>query len=163
MKLTTRGRYAVTAMFDLALHSQVYPVSLAEISERQGISQSYLEQLFGKLRKGGLVASTRGPGGGYTVAKSLADVSIASIIAAVDESVDATSCGGRENCKGDTPCLTHNLWAGLTLQINAFLESVSLADLMAEKPAGRELDLAGIKIVNERTLKINCDTETSDV
>ncbi len=150
MKLTTRGRYAVTAMFDLALHSQVYPVSLSEISERQGISLSYLEQLFAKLRKGGLVISTRGPGGGYTLAKPMAEVSISDIISAVNESVDATNCGGRENCRGDSPCLTHNLWARLTDQINGFLQSVSLADLIAEQPAGRDLDLAGIKIVQER-------------
>lgn len=152
MKLTTRGRYAVTAMFDLALHSQVYPVSLGEISDRQGISLSYLEQLFAKLRKGGLVISTRGPGGGYTLAKATAAVSIADIIGAVNESVDATNCGGRENCKGDSPCLTHDLWAGLTRQINEFLDSVTLADLMAQKPAGREHDLAGIKIVQERVI-----------
>lgn len=150
MKLTTRGRYAVTAMFDLALHSQVYPVSLGEISDRQGISLSYLEQLFAKLRKNGLVVSTRGPGGGYTLAKATDTVSIADIIGAVNESVDATNCGGRENCKGDSPCLTHDLWAGLTQQINEFLGSVSLADLMAQKPSGRERDLAGIKIVQER-------------
>ncbi len=152
MKLTTRGRYAVTAMFDLALHSQVYPVSLSEISERQRISLSYLEQLFAKLRKSGLVISTRGPGGGYTVAKATDSVSIAEIIGAVNESVDATNCGGRENCSGDGegPCLTHNLWAGLTRQINDFLQSVTLADLLADQPVGRDLDLAGIKIVQER-------------
>lgn len=152
MKLTTRGRYAVTAMFDLALHSQVYPVSLGEISDRQGISLSYLEQLFAKLRKNDLVSSTRGPGGGYTLAKATTEVSIADIIGAVNESVDATNCGGRENCSGDGPCLTHNLWAGLTHQINQFLDSVTLADLMAEKPVGREHDLAGIKIVQERVI-----------
>ena len=150
MKLTTRGRYAVTAMFDLALYSQVYPVSLGEISDRQGISLSYLEQLFAKLRKGGLVVSTRGPGGGYTLAKGTEQVSIADIIGAVNESIDATNCGGLENCKGDSPCLTHDLWAGLTQQINQFLSGVTLADLIAQQPAGREHDLAGIKIVEER-------------
>ena len=161
MRLTTRGRYAVTAMFDLAIHSQVYPVSLGEISDRQGISLSYLEQLFAKLRKGGLVVSTRGPGGGYTLAKRMADVSIAEIIGAVNESVDATNCGGRENCKGDAPCLTHNLWAGLTTQINQFLEGVTLADLLADNPVSPELDLAGIKIVQERVVA-DPDSEALD-
>lgn len=161
MKLTTRGRYAVTAMFDLALHSQVYPVSLAEISDRQAISLSYLEQLFAKLRKRGLVVSTRGPGGGYTLAKNTASVSIAEIIGAVDESVDATQCGGRENCRGDAPCLTHDLWAGLTQQINEFLGSVTLADLMAKQPCGPERDLAGIRIVQER-LGSDADGDAAD-
>ncbi len=152
MKLTTRGRYAVTAMFDLALHGQVYPVSLSEISDRQGISLSYLEQLFAKLRRQGLVASTRGPGGGYTLAKPMNVISIADVICAVGECVDVTSCGGLQNCSGDSPCLTHNLWARLTDQINSFLQGITLADLIAEKPADRELDLAGIKIVQERVI-----------
>lgn len=142
-------------MFDLALHGQVYPVSLSEISERQHISLSYLEQLFAKLRKQGLVASTRGPGGGYALSKPMAAISIADVLCAVGECVDVTSCGGLQNCRGDSPCLTHDLWARLTDQINSFLSSVTLADLIAEKPAGRDLDLAGIKIVQERISPAN--------
>ncbi len=130
MKLTTKGRYAVTAMLDLALHGQDGPVSLAEISARQGISLSYLEQLFARLRKHQLVSSTRGPGGGYRVARDLSDVVISEIITAVNESVDATQCGGRENCNGPGRCLTHDLWEGLSAQIEEFLSGVSLQDLI---------------------------------
>ena len=130
MKLTTKGRYAVTAMLDLALHGQQGPVSLAEISGRQEISLSYLEQLFSKLRKNGLVISTRGPGGGYSVARDLSDVAVSEIICAVNESVDATQCGGRENCHSHGRCLTHDLWEGLSAQIEEFLGSVSLQDMI---------------------------------
>lgn len=130
MKLTTKGRYAVTAMLDLALHGAQGPVSLAEISGRQEISLSYLEQLFSKLRKNGLVASTRGPGGGYSVARDLSAVSVSEIIAAVNESVDATQCAGRENCHSHGRCLTHDLWEGLSAQIEEFLNSVSLQDMI---------------------------------
>ncbi|MFK7889964.1 MAG: Fe-S cluster assembly transcriptional regulator IscR [Granulosicoccus sp.] len=130
MKLTTKGRYAVTAMLDLALHGAQGPVSLAEISSRQEISLSYLEQLFSKLRKNGLVASTRGPGGGYSVARDLSAVSVSEIIAAVNESVDATQCAGRENCLSHGRCLTHDLWEGLSAQIEEFLNSVSLQDMI---------------------------------
>ena len=134
MKLTTKGRYAVTAMFDLALNSSVDPVSLAEISERQAISLSYLEQLFAKLRKHDLVVSTRGPGGGYRVSRQLCDIAVADIISAVDESVDATHCGGKENCRTDGQvrgrCLTHDLWAELSAQIEGFLSGISLEDLI---------------------------------
>lgn len=130
MKLTTKGRYAVTAMLDLALHAQDRPVSLAEISSRQGISLSYLEQLFSRLRKHTLVSSTRGPGGGYRVARPLSEVFVSEIIGAVNESVDATQCGGRENCFGRGRCLTHDLWEGLSAQIEEFLSGVSLEDLI---------------------------------
>jgi len=130
MKLTTKGRYAVTAMLDLALHAQSGPVSLAEISTRQEISLSYLEQLFSRLRKQDLVASTRGPGGGYRVARSLDKVAISEIIMAVNESVDATQCAGKENCHSHGRCLTHDLWEGLSEQIEEFLSGVSLQDLI---------------------------------
>lgn len=130
MKLTTKGRYAVTAMLDLALHAQTGPVPLAEISTRQEISLSYLEQLFSRLRKQGLVASTRGPGGGYRVSRGLDEVAISEIIMAVNESVDATQCAGKENCHSHGRCLTHDLWEGLSEQIEEFLSGVSLQDLI---------------------------------
>jgi len=130
MKLTTKGRYAVTAMLDLALHAQAEPVSLAEISSRQEISLSYLEQLFSRLRKHELVSSTRGPGGGYRVARSLDKVAVSEIIKAVNESVDATQCAGKENCHSHGRCLTHDLWEGLSEQIEEFLSGVSLQDLI---------------------------------
>lgn len=130
MKLTTKGRYAVTAMLDLALHAQSGPVSLAEISTRQEISLSYLEQLFSRLRKQGLVSSTRGPGGGYRVSRGLGEVAISEIIMAVNESVDATQCAGKENCHSHGRCLTHDLWEGLSEQIEEFLSGVSLQDLI---------------------------------
>jgi len=130
MKLTTKGRYAVTAMLDLALHGDSGPVSLAEISVRQEISLSYLEQLFSKLRRNGLVTSTRGPGGGYSVSRELSQVAVSEIICAVNESVDATQCGGKENCHSHGRCLTHDLWEGLSAQIEEFLSSVSLQDMI---------------------------------
>lgn len=130
MKLTTRGRYAVTAMLDLALYEQQGPISLADISERQEISLSYLEQLFSRLRRGNLVESTRGPGGGYRIAKPLAAVSIADIVRAVNESVDTTQCGGLKNCHTHGRCLTHDLWEGLSEQIDTFLSGISLQDLI---------------------------------
>jgi Rrf2 family transcriptional regulator, iron-sulfur cluster assembly transcription factor len=129
MKLTTKGRYAVTAMLDLALHYKQEPVNLADISSRQGISLSYLEQLFSRLRKHGLVQSARGPGGGYMLARPAGEVSLSNIIDAVDESVDATRCGGQMNCLGEDQCLTHDLWDDLSNQIRTFLSSISLADL----------------------------------
>jgi Rrf2 family iron-sulfur cluster assembly transcriptional regulator len=144
MKLTTKGRYAVTAMLDLALHSEQGPVPLAAISERQEISLSYLEQLFSRLRKKGLVVSTRGPGGGYRVSRSLEEVAVSQIIGAVNESVDATQCSGAENCLSSGRCLTHDLWEDLSSQIEDFLSGVSLADMIARhndrppaRPAGR--------------------------
>lgn len=129
MKLTTKGRYAVTAMLDLALHNGGEPVSLAEISERQDISLSYLEQLFSKLRRAGLVVSMRGPGGGYQLNGDPAKIAIADIIAAVDENVDATRCGGLGDCQGNKRCLTHDLWSDLSNQIRLFLSEITLADM----------------------------------
>ena len=130
MRLTTKGRYAVTAMLDLALHRDQGPVTLADISRRQGISLSYLEQLFSRLRRQGLVESTRGPGGGYRLGRSAMEIAVADVIAAVDESVDATRCGGMENCQAEQRCLTHELWCQLSDQIHQFLGGISLATLV---------------------------------
>lgn len=130
MKLTTRGRYAVTAMLDLAIHGGKRPVSLADISGRQEISLSYLEQLFAKLRRRQLVTSARGPGGGYRLSRSGAEIFVAEIIDAVDESVDVTNCQGKGNCHHGQTCLTHDLWADLSGQIHDFLSQISLGDLM---------------------------------
>ena len=130
MRLTTKGRYAVTAMLDLALHNNQGPVSLADISQRQAISLSYLEQLFAKLRKGSLVRSIRGPGGGYELDRRSETIYIAEIIDAVNESVDTTKCRGAGDCQGGETCLTHHLWEDLSDQIHNFLESISLADLV---------------------------------
>lgn len=137
MRLTTKGRYAVTAMLDLALNAQDGPVPLADISERQGISLSYLEQLFAKLRRGGLVLSVRGPGGGYQLAHNCADIQIVQVIDAVDESVDATRCQGLGDCQGGDECLTHRLWCDLSKQIHDFLSGISLADLVARQDIQR--------------------------
>ncbi|KAF0804814.1 rrf2 family protein [Alcanivorax sp. S71-1-4] len=131
MRLTTKGRYAVTAMLDLALHASRGPVSLADISERQGISISYLEQLFAKLRRRELVVSVRGPGGGYQLSGDSRDISVASVIDAVDESVDATRCGGQGDCQEGETCLTHHLWRDLSEQLHTFLSGISLGDLVA--------------------------------
>jgi Rrf2 family iron-sulfur cluster assembly transcriptional regulator len=133
MRLTTKGRFAVTAMVDLALRHGRGPVTLAGISERQDISLSYLEQLFGKLRRHQLVDSVRGPGGGYTLAKPLDTVSVADIIRAVDEPIDATQCGGKENCHEDHRCMTHDLWSSLNQKIFDYLDSVTLEDLVAKQ------------------------------
>lgn len=135
MRLTTKGRFAVTAMLDLALHSGRNPITLGGISERQNISLSYLEQLFGKLRRGALVESVRGPGGGYYLARSADSISVADVIFAVDEPMDTTLCGGKENCHNDQRCMTHNLWAKLNTRMYDYLESVKLADLVAEERA----------------------------
>jgi Rrf2 family transcriptional regulator, iron-sulfur cluster assembly transcription factor len=131
MRLTTKGRYAVTAMLDLAIHNDRGPISLADISSRQGISLSYLEQLFARLRKRGLVVSTRGPGGGYTLSRPASDTPIADVISAVDEKVDTTRCGGAADCQNNQRCLTHDLWTDLSDQIRQFLTSITLADVMA--------------------------------
>jgi Rrf2 family iron-sulfur cluster assembly transcriptional regulator len=131
MRLTTKGRYAVTAMLDLALHADRGPVSLADISGRQGISISYLEQLFAKLRKQQLVISVRGPGGGYRLGMEAEGIDVAAVIGAVDESVDATRCGGDSDCHQGETCLTHHLWMDLSEQIHEFLSGISLSDLVA--------------------------------
>ncbi len=134
MRLTTKGRYAVTAMLDLAFHSQKKPVTLTEISTRQTISLSYLEQLFARLRKAGMVKGVRGPGGGYKLIRDAQLINIADIIAAVDEMVDSTKCGGKGNCQDDQACLTHDLWMGLSDQIRNYLRGISLGELMDRKP-----------------------------
>lgn len=135
MKLTTKGRYAVTAMLDLAIHHHKdgdnhAPVNLADIAQRQEISLTYLEQLFGKLRKNQLVESARGPGGGYKLARDAHNISIAEVVNAVDENVDATRCGGEQNCHGEQQCLTHDLWHELSREISTFLNGISLGDLV---------------------------------
>jgi len=130
VRLTTKGRYAVTAMLDLAFHSQAKPVTLTEIAARQTISLSYLEQLFARLRRAGMVKGVRGPGGGYKLCRKTSDINIADIIAAVDEPLDSTKCGGEANCQNEKACLTHDLWVGLSDQIRSYLESISLADLL---------------------------------
>jgi Rrf2 family iron-sulfur cluster assembly transcriptional regulator len=137
MRLTTKGRFAVTAMIDLALRESHGPVTLAGISQRQHISLSYLEQLFGKLRRFDIVESTRGPGGGYTLARRASEVSVADIIIAVDEPLDATQCGGKGSCGGDDNghgrCMTHDLWSNLNQKMVEYLSSVSLADLTKQQ------------------------------
>lgn len=134
MRLTTKGRYAVTAVLDLAFHHDNGPVSLADISQRQGISLSYLEQLFSRLRRNDVVTSTRGPGGGYSLARAEEDISMAQIINAVDESYDATNCGGEGSCSGDHyQCLTHDLWEELSQEIHGFLNGITLAEMKARE------------------------------
>jgi len=130
MRLTTKGRYAVTAMLDLALHQGKGPISLADISDRQGISLSYLEQLFAKLRRQDLVQSVRGPGGGYELKRDSAQINVAQVVDAVNESVDATGCHQKGNCQSGEICLTHHLWMDLSGQIHGFLSGISLADLV---------------------------------
>ena len=130
MRLTTKGRYAVTAMLDLALHGGNGPVSLADISGRQDISLSYLEQLFAKLRRRELVSSVRGPGGGYRLSRGGDEIFVAQIIDAVNEAVDATGCGGTSDCQQGQVCLTHHLWCDLSDQIHGFLSQISLSNLV---------------------------------
>ena len=130
MRLTTKGRYAVTAMLDLALHDNQGPITLADISKRQGISLSYLEQLFSRLRKNDLVSSARGPGGGYRLSRDAKEVAVVDVITAVDEKIDVRRCEGAGNCQGDKTCLTHELWCDLSSQIYNFLSGISLGDLV---------------------------------
>jgi Rrf2 family iron-sulfur cluster assembly transcriptional regulator len=130
MRLTTKGRYAVTAMLDLAIHFKDGPITLADISQRQGISLSYLEQLFARLRKEGLVSSTRGPGGGYRLSRGAGKIAVADVIQAVDEKIDATRCSGKGDCHNGNSCLTHELWCDLSDQIYDFLSSISLGELV---------------------------------
>jgi len=137
MRLTTKGRYAVTALLDLAIHADEGPINLADISQRQGISLSYLEQLFAKLRRSELVRSIRGPGGGYRLGKTPQAIRISHIIDAVNESVDATRCQGKGNCQQGEKCLTHHLWEDLSERIHDFLGSISLADLIAKSEIKR--------------------------
>ena len=144
MRLTTKGRFAVTAMIDLAMQHGSGPVTLAEISGRQKISLSYLEQLFGKLRRHQLVESVRGPGGGYVLAKDMAGVSVSEIILAVDEPIDATQCGGKENCDDDRKCLTHDLWAALNERIFDYLGGVTLRQLVDNQKAKEAAQASGV-------------------
>ncbi|MDD1629734.1 MAG: Rrf2 family transcriptional regulator [Methylococcaceae bacterium] len=138
MRLTTKGRYAVTAMLDLAFHSQIKPVTLTDIAARQTISLSYLEQLFSRLRRANMVKGFRGPGGGYTLGGKASDINIADIIAAVDEPLDATKCGGDANCQKEQACLTHDLWMGLSEQIKEYLKGITL-DQLLEKHHVKEI------------------------
>lgn len=137
MRLTTKGRYAVTAMLDLSLHHGGGPITLADIAERQAISLSYLEQLFSRMRKRGLVVSVRGPGGGYSLARPTEEITIAEIITAVDESVDTTRCHGAHNCQNNELCLTHDLWEDLSTRIYDYLDQVSLQDMMSRRVVQR--------------------------
>jgi Rrf2 family iron-sulfur cluster assembly transcriptional regulator len=142
MRLTTKGRFAVTAMVDLALRQSGGPVTLSAISERQHISLSYLEQLFGKLRRHKLVSSVRGPGGGYNLAQPTQTMSVADIILAVDEPLDATQCAGKENCiDGEKRCMTHELWATLNTKMFEYLSSVTLQDLVDQQKRGKETNV----------------------
>ncbi|MDD2659683.1 MAG: Rrf2 family transcriptional regulator [Methylococcales bacterium] len=133
MRLTTKGRYAVSAILDLAFHSQIKPVTLTDIAARQTISLSYLEQLFARLRRANIVKGIRGPGGGYTLASNADEINIADIIAAVDEPIDATKCGGDANCQNEKACLTHDLWMGLSEQISNYLKGITLAQLLEKQ------------------------------
>jgi len=130
VRLTTKGRYAVTAMLDLAFHSQRKPVTLTDIATRQTISLSYLEQLFARLRRAGIVKGVRGPGGGYKLNLKTTEINIADIIVAVDEQIDSTRCGGEANCQKHQACLTHDLWMGLSDQIRTYLKGITLAELL---------------------------------
>ena len=145
MKMTTKGRYAVTAMLDLALHDSEGPVNLADIARRQDLSLTYLEQLFSKLRRHGLVESARGPGGGYRLAVDPEEISIAKVIYSVDEPIDVTRCGGKQNCQSDQRCLTHDLWMELNLHISEFLNKMTLGNLIQRN---------NVKTVSERQDKI---------
>ena len=140
MRLSTKGRYSVTAMMDLAIHDKAGPVTLADISQCQGISLSYLEQLFAKLRKSGLVKGVRGPGGGYRLAKPANEISIGEIISAVDESVDVTRCAGRADCDNGDACLTHELWTELSERLHDFLNGITLSQFV-DRPGIPELSM----------------------
>ncbi|MDG1753151.1 MAG: Fe-S cluster assembly transcriptional regulator IscR [Thalassotalea sp.] len=151
MKLTSKGRYAVTAMLDVAIHASTGPVSLADISDRQGISLSYLEQLFSRLRKNGLVNSIRGPGGGYRLGRCSAQIAVADVISAVDESVNATRCGGTGDCQSGKQCLTHSLWEGLSQRIEDFLQGITLSELVEQR---------NVKMVSQRQDKLQKKAES---
>ena len=146
MRISTKGRYSVTAMLDLAIHDKAGPVTLADISQCQGISLSYLEQLFARLRKRGLVKGVRGPGGGYRLARSAAEINIAEIISAVDETVDVTRCKGEGNCQNGERCLTHELWANLSDRLYEFLSGITLAQFV-ERPGIPELSMQRDKMI----------------
>ncbi len=156
MRLTTKGRYAVTAMLDLALHEGRGPISLADISERQGISLSYLEQLFAKLRRNELVRSVRGPGGGYQLNHPQNGISVAQVIDAVNESVEATGCDRQGDCQSGETCLTHHLWCDLSNQIHSFLNGITLADLVERN------DVKAVAERQDRKQKGNIFLSSSD-
>jgi len=161
MKLTSKGRYAVTAMLDVALHASVGPVPLADISERQEISLSYLEQLFARLRKHGLVTSVRGPGGGYLLGREANSISVGDVISAVDESVDATRChGSNGGCQSGLRCLTHSLWSDLSIRIEDFLNSITLAELVAntdvQKVASRQDNHIKNTVQQLNNIQVSC-------
>ena len=151
MRLTTKGRYAVTAMLDLALNKNQGPITLSDISQRQGISLSYLEQLFSRLRRQGLVDSTRGPGGGYRLNRAAEEIAIAEVISAVDENVDATKCKGLKNCHDSRACLTHQLWTDLSDEIREFLDGISLAQVLDKRPQEVSKEVARRGGHNRRT------------
>lgn len=160
MRLTSKGRYAVTAILDIALHAEIGPVPLSDISVRQGISLSYLEQLFSRLRKNGLVQSTRGPGGGYQLGAQAERISVGQVISAVNESVDATRCGGHSGCQDGLQCLTHSLWTDLSSRIQEFLDDISIAELMNKQEVqqvSENQDQVQMKnaLLND-SIKINC-------
>jgi Rrf2 family iron-sulfur cluster assembly transcriptional regulator len=161
MRLTTKGRFAVTAMIDLAMRQHQGPVTLAGISQRQKISLSYLEQLFGKLRRHELVESTRGPGGGYSLARPMKEVTVADIIFAVDEPIDATQCGGKANCQEEGECMTHELWSNLNKKMIEYLDSVSLGELV-EQQRSREQKQAPkqISVLREHRAALEFPTST---
>ncbi|OGA58611.1 MAG: Fe-S cluster assembly transcriptional regulator IscR [Betaproteobacteria bacterium RIFCSPLOWO2_12_FULL_65_14] len=151
MELTTKGRFAVTAMLDLAMQHSSDPVTLAEISRRQNISQSYLEQLFSKMRRRALVNSVRGPGGGYNLARATHQISVADIIVAVDEPIDSTQCGGKENCNDEKKCITHDLWARLNEHIFDYLGAVTLKQLVDDQQA-KQNGVAQVQDMREPSL-----------
>ena len=166
MRLTTKGRFAVTAMLDLALNevkdsTGSKPVTLADISERQAISLSYLEQLFSRLRRQGLVSSVRGPGGGYRVAKAHEEISVSHIITAVDELIDATQCGGKEDCHDEGRCMTHDLWASLNNKILDYLSGVTLADMVDNKRQADAGNVSEISFTPRRTCATPVPTEAT--
>ncbi|HEY9017082.1 Rrf2 family transcriptional regulator [Thiomicrospira sp.] len=142
MKLTSKGRYAVTAMIDIALNQDSGPITLALISQRQEISLSYLEQLFAKLKKSGLVKSARGPGGGYRLSREASEISISDIIHAVDEKLDARKCEGRANCQNGSKCLSHELWDDLSCMIDGFLSGVTLHTLLNKTSSIRKIEVS---------------------
>lgn len=153
MRLTTKGRYAVTAMLDLALHSQEKPVTLTEIAARQTISLSYLEQLFARLRKADIVRGVRGPGGGYQLSQNPQKVSVAAVIEAVNDSIDSRKCGGEANCQHESMCLTHDLWTGLSEHIYGYLSNVTLADLIQKGNERRNTEQNDESIVSIKKMQ----------
>jgi Rrf2 family iron-sulfur cluster assembly transcriptional regulator len=160
VKLTTKGRYAVTAMLDLSLHFGEGPITLADIAQRQGISLSYLEQLFSRLRKKSLVASVRGPGGGYSLGRGADEIYVGEVISAVDENIDTTRCNGAHNCQNNERCLTHDLWSDLSNQIYNYLNKISLQDLM-DRQAVR--DVAKRQGESEQEASSGLDVQMSDM